>query len=183
MPTLRRNVIFSLTAVGLVFSLTSCTPQSDPVLEKVLRGNLGELKLANEVKGHCQPMVLFCSQPLFEPAFTASDDKSAEQICDSVVSLQNQIGLVAFSRYGEPATKVSDLAAVKEFCVSSISIKEKAFDESKFYPGIALFDDGAKDGMGKVTTISREVNRGYFVVFSLSRDLDRIGSIDYGADK
>lgn len=169
-------------AAGIVLlaSVTACTPSSDPVLEKILNADLGALILQQkEVKGYCYPTELFCSEPLFEPVFTAPAETDAKQICEHVVQLQSQLGLKAFSTEGSPAIKVNDKKLVQKMCTDGLSNLITAQDGSTFYEGMVLFDDGNTDGVGKVTTIHREPNGNYSTIFSISRNLDRVGWIPY----
>lgn len=173
-----------LALAGLIISalsLAGCTPSSDPVVDQVLAADLGALKLVNpEVKGYCYPTELFCSNPLFEPAFSAPATADPLEICDAVISLQSEIGLVAYAAEGAAAGKVENLQKLKDFCVEGFLQPLTNFDDSISYEGTVLFDDGATDGVGKVTVISRYADGTYFVVFSLSRNLSRVGWIPFG---
>lgn len=172
-----------LGALVSALGLAGCTPSSDPVVDQVLSADLGVLELVNpEVKGYCYPTELFCSNPLFEPAFTAPATADPVEVCDAVISLQDDIGLVAFAAQGAEAAKVESLNKVKKFCVEGFLQPITNFDDSISYEGTILFDDGLTDGVGKVTVISREANGSYFVVFSLSRNLDRVGWIPFGEE-
>lgn len=173
-----------LALLGVLISalgLAGCTPSSDPVVDQVLAADLGVLKLVNpEVKGYCYPTELFCSNPLFEPAFSAPASADPAEVCDAVINLQSEIGLVAYAAEGADAGKVESLQKVKDFCVEGFLQPLTNFDDSISYEGTILFDDGLTDGVGKVTVIHRESNGSYFVVFSLSRNLDRVGWIPFG---
>lgn len=170
-----------ISALFALLCLSGCTPTSNPVVDQVLASDLGPLKLVNpEVKGYCYPTELFCSSPLFEPAYSAPASADPAEVCEAVISLQAEIGLVAYSAQGGEAGRVENLEAVKDFCVEGFLQPLTNFDDSVSYEGTVLFDDGSTDGVGKVTVISREANGSYFVVFSLSRNLDRVGWIPYG---
>gem|GEM_PF-2722029 len=172
---------FSIWAVVLpALLLTGCTPSSDPVVDEIVAADLGELlPVSDEVKGYCYPTELFCSGPLFEPAFSAQASAEPSEICDSVIDLQLKIGLVAYSVSGEGAYPIKDPRQVRELCTKGLSQPLQAEDGSTYYLGVVLYDDGARDGVGKVTVIHRETNGSYFVVFSVSRNLDRVGWISY----
>lgn len=160
--------------------LTGCTPTSDPVVDAITTADLGELRMvSDEVKGYCYPTELFCSSPLFEPAFSAPASVEPGEICDSVISLQLSIGFVAFSVAGEGAYPIEDPEQVRDLCKKGLSQALEAEDGSTYYLGVVLYDDGARDGVGKVTVIHRETDGSYFVVFSVSRNLDRVGWISY----
>lgn len=174
----RTNRILVLAFSGLF--LAGCTPASDPVVEQIMAADLGELTaFSNDVKGYCYPTELFCSNPLFEPAFSAPASAEPKRICESVIDLQIEIGFVAYSVEGEPATKVQNPESVKEQCSTGLSQPLEAEDGSTYYRGTVLYDDGASDGVGKVTVISRREDGSYLVVFSVSRNLERVGWIPY----
>ncbi|MFM2023924.1 MAG: hypothetical protein RIR89_1316 [Actinomycetota bacterium] len=172
---IRSVVVIALVTTGLV----GCTPTTDPVVEKILAADLGQLTaVSDEVKGYCYPTELFCSNPIFEPAFSAPAEADPAGICNAVIDLQIEIGLVAYSTEGELANKVTNPDEVRDQCTTGLSQALEAEDGSTYYQGTVLFDDGATDGVGKVTVISRTED-GYFVVFSVSRNLDRVGWISY----
>ncbi len=179
---IRKEPLFVAGLISLT-CLAGCTPTSDPLVNQVLAADLGELKLVNpEVKGYCYPNELFCSNPLFEPAFSAPASADPFAICDAVITLQDEIGLVAYAAEGGPAGRVGNLQKVKEFCVEGFLQPLINPDNSTSYEGVVLYDDGATDGVGKVTVVHREGNGSYFVVFSMSRNLDRVGWIPFGDD-
>ena len=167
-------------ACVMVLMLTGCTPSSNSAVDKILSADTGPLTLINEVKGHCYPMELFCSTPLFEPVYSATADTPPGEVCDAVINLQSQIGLVAYSVEGFSAAKVSDLGELKEFCKEGLSNPWPVGDGTIYYEGTVLYDDGAKDGIGKVTVIQRREDNRYVVVFSSGRDLGGIENIPFG---
>lgn len=167
-------------ALLLMATLSGCTPASDPILEKILAANLEPLNLIqDEVRGYCYPTELFCSNPIFEPAYEADPESSPAAICSKVISLQKQIGLLAYSTLGELATKASDINEIQDKCRRGFETPLKAEDGSTYYDGLVLFDDGARDDVGKVTVIDRRESGEYVVVFSISRNLDRVGYINF----
>ena len=177
MQVKNRSLRAILGTASVLVLLAGCTPTADPVVQKVMDADLGELTpIATEVKGYCQPMELFCSGPLFEPNFTAPATADPRAVCDSVISLQSEIGLVAYSGSGDPGA-ASDLEQVKDFCTAGLAEPLKLDDETFAYQSTVLYDDGVTDGMGKVTVIGREPDGTYMVTFSLSRNLDRVGWI------
>lgn len=172
------------SSLAVLIMATGCTPSSDPLVERVTGANLGSLTIIDpEVKGYCQPMELFCRGPLFEPAFTAPADADPIEVCNAVVSLQAELGLVAYAATGGEAGVAENRHLVTDFCTAGLSQAIQIEDGSVVYEGTTLFDDGAADGMGKVTTIGREPDGTYYVVFSMSRNLDRVGWISYGASQ
>ena len=168
--------------IATVLLLTGCTPTSIPAVEAITSADLGPLKLVKEVKGHCYPTELFCGNPLFEPTFTAPADADPGEVCDKVIALQRGIGLIAYSAAGADAGKVNDVQQVKDFCAQGFELGGDDGAGNPFYEGTILYDDGSKDGVGKVTVISREAGRGYTVVFSVSKNLSRVGWIPYGSE-
>lgn len=172
---------FTILAVALqVLLLTGCTPTSDPVVDEIMAADLGELRaVSDEVKGYCYPTELFCSSPLFEPAFSAPASADPAAVCDSVIDLQLKIGLVAYSVSGDGAYPMEDPTQVRELCSNGLSQLLETDDGFTYYLGVVLYDDGAKDGVGKVTVVHRENDGSYLVVFSVSRNLDRVGWISY----
>ena len=169
----------SAIAISATLFLSGCTPTSIPTVDSITSADLGPLMLVKEVKGYCYPTELFCSNPLFEPAFTAPADADPVEVCDKVIDLQQKIGLVAYAANGANAAKVTDLKAVKHFCAAGFELGGDDGAGSPFYEGTTLFDDGAKDGVGKFTVINREAS-GYNVVFSVSKNLGRVGWVSYG---
>lgn len=169
-----------VAAVGTITFLANYEPPLDPVVTEITGANLGELRLDHEVKGYCQPVELFCAHRLYEPVFTAPETADPVEICNDVIDLQARIGLVAYGAAGANAGKVSNLQAVKDFCVEGFTKPYVNDDGSKIYEGTNLFDDGSNDKVGKVTVINWEPGRGFTVVFSISRNLDRVGWISYG---
>lgn len=164
----------------VTLSLVGCTPVSDPVLEQILGADFQNLQpVQKEVSGYCFPTEFFCSNPLFEPAFSAPATVEPAEICREVIDIQSQIGLVAFSTAGGFAEKVSNQNSLQNICEESLIQAVENFDGSISYPGTVLFDDGLRDGVGKVTVISRNENGSYFVVFSISRNLGRVGPIPF----
>ena len=167
-------------ALALVTLVSGCTPKSDPVVEKIISADLGSLTLINEIQGHCQPSELFCSNPLFEPAFTAPSEVEPAEVCNSVINLQSEIGLVAYSVEGYSAARVSKLDDLKKFCTDGLSHPWPVGDGTEYYEGTVLYDDGSKDKIGKVTVIQRRAKGEYVVVFSVTKNLSRIGGIPFG---
>lgn len=162
-----------------VVTLSGCTPASIPAVEAITSADLGPLKLVKEVKGYCFPTELFCGDPLFEPIFKAPADADPVEVCDKVIDLQQKIGLIAFAANGANAAKVRNAQEVKDFCAAGFVLGGDDGTGSPFYEGTTLFDDGTRDGVGKVTVINREV-AGYTVVFSVSKNLERVGWVSYG---
>ena len=182
---MHRKILRTVTSsLAVLIMATGCTPNSDPLVERVIGANLGSLTIIDQdVQGYCQPMELFCSGPLFEPAFTAPADASPFDVCDAVVALQVELGLVAYAATGAEAGVADNSQLVTDFCAEGLSQAIQLDDGSMVYEGTTLFDDGSADGMGKVTTISREPDGTYYVVFSMSRNLDRVGWISYGTSQ
>lgn len=176
----RRNITAANLVVVFAIFLTACTPSSIPVVDTITNANLGPLKLDKEVKGYCNPMELFCGDPLFEPAFSSPNSADPVEVCNAVVDLQSKIGMVAFAAAGADAAKVTSLKEVKDFCAQGFELGGDDGAGNPFYEGTVLYDDGEKDGVGKVTVISRSAEQGYFVVFSVSRNLGRVGWVPYG---
>ena len=170
-----------LSVAGLAcLLLTGCTPTSDPVVDTIRQADLGDLQSSSqEVKGYCYPTEFFCSKPLFEPAFAAPASSEPGAICNSVIDLQLKIGFVAYSLEGDGALALNDTDQVRALCKQALEQQLEAEDGSAYYRGIVLYDDGSKDGVGKVTVVHRENDGSYFVVFSVSRNLDRVGWISY----
>jgi hypothetical protein len=103
------------------------------------------------------------------------------------VALGQRLGAVAYASSGYPAYKLpNETSELEDFCGQSLSTELKAGDGSEFYQGVIMFDDGQKDGWGKVYSLSRgnSVNAEDFVmVISFSKDHNRVGWIDYGTEK
>jgi hypothetical protein len=135
----------------------------------------------------CIGVYLFCTEPLYEPEFSASSNSDTGQVCRDFVALGQRLGAVAYASSGYPAYKLpNETSELEDFCGQSLSTELKAGDGSEFYQGVIMFDDGQKDGWGKVYSLSRgnSVNAEDFVmVISFSKDHNRVGWIDYGTEK
>lgn len=177
----RRFLAVSVSAV-LSVSLSGCLAPSEPLVDKIFSSQLSPLKIATEkVQPNCASSLLGCSNPLYDISFYSDSSVKPADVCRSVIELQREIGMVAYSVEGAAAgIAPAENQPLIDFCVAGFEPGIKLDDGSMLYQGFVLYDDGAKDGLGKVTVIQRRDDKSFVVVFSLGRDPSRIGSINFG---
>ena len=175
-------------AVGALLLITGCTAPTDPfvsvVKEAVAKTSFED---TNQMASGCIGMYLYCSQPMYEPVFFASETQSVEKVCGDFIKVAKEIGVVAYAVQGSGAYKFPNTETdVLDLCTGGLGAPLKNTDGSELYQGTVLFDDGAKDGFGKVYNLSRgssEFGDGYLLIISFSKDSNRIGYISYGTEK
>lgn len=162
----------------LLVSLTGCTPNVEPVAEKIRTTKFEHLYLVSEeLVANCGASFgIPCSKPLYSVFFKASSSVAAENVCRPVIELQSELGLDAFSAEGSSDIgEVKNVNQVIEFCIQGLEQDLGGSEVPSYFEGTVLYEDGSEDGLGKVTVISRREDGSYFVDFSLGRDKDRIG--------
>ena len=124
---------------------------------------------------------------MYDLTFAAPAKTDEKLACGEFVDLGRALGAVAYSTNNGTgnATKLSnDNAAAVEMCVTGLSEPLKNFDGSLIYQGLSLYDDGAKDGIGKFYSLGRGQSspddKKFLLTISFSKDLNRVGWIDYG---
>lgn len=183
-----KRIISLFSALTLLFGLTGCTVPTDPyvaaVTSKVAKTVFTP---TGEMASGCIGIYLLCTKPTYEPSFKAPSSADIALVCRDFVSLGNDLGSVAYSTSRDLAYKLpQNTAEVTDLCVQALGLKLTATDGSSFYQGVVLYDDGLADGWGKVYALNRgnSVNPDDFqLLISVSRDLDRVGWIDYGTEK
>lgn len=183
-----KRVVSLISTFLLLLAITGCTVPTDPYVDGVNKAVSQTLfEATGEMASGCIGIYLVCSQPTYEPSYTAPASARAERVCSDLSTLGQKLGAVAYSSFGSQAYPLQkSMAEFVEFCSQSLSTKLKAGDGSPFYQGVVLYDDGLKDGWGKVYSLSKgnSVNpEDYFLVISFSKDLDRVGWIDYQPQK
>jgi hypothetical protein len=176
------------SALALLPLLTGCTVPTDAYLDKVkTEVSKTAFRPTGEMASGCLGFYLLCTQPLYEPSFTASSATNVTELCKEFAALGHRLGAVAYASSGYPAYKLpKNPSEFENFCSQALSTELKAGDGSQFYQGVVLFDDGENDGWGKVYSLARgnSVNpKDFFLVISFSKDRSRVGWIDYGTEK
>ncbi|CAB4628619.1 unannotated protein [freshwater metagenome] len=183
-----KRIVSLFSALALLFGLTGCTVPTDPYVATV-KSVVAKTVFTptGDMASGCIGMYLLCSQPLYEPSFQASSSTETAAVCRDFVALGKELGSVAYSTYGYSAYKLpQNTAEVTDLCGQALGVKLTGSDGSNFYQGVVLYDDGKADGWGKIYALSRgnSVNPDDFqLVISFSRDLNRVGWIDYGTEK
>jgi hypothetical protein len=172
--------------------LAGCAPRQDVFLESVSK-SVAQTVFDEEISnssGCIQLSGIFCQQPLYDLSFAAPADTDVKLACNDFVKLATNLGAVAYStNYGDgKAFKLSiEKTEVLDFCASALGTALKDGDGSSVYQGLLLHDDGENDGVGKLFTLSRGVQRigdeRYSLTIAFSRDINRIGPINYGTEK
>lgn len=167
-------------SLGLVLlvALTGCTPQIEPMAEKIQSQEFVYLDLvSDELVANCGASFgIPCSQPLYSVFFRADSSVAPENVCRPVIELQSELGFDAFSAEGSSDIgEVKNINQVIQFCIEGLEQDLGGSKGPSYYEGTVLYEDGSDDGLGKVTVISRREDGSYFVDFSLGRDKDRIG--------
>ena len=183
-----KRFISLFSAFALLFGLTGCTVPTDPYVATVTSAVAKTVFIpTGDMASGCIGVYLLCSQPLYEPSFKVPSSTETAAVCRDFVALGKKLGSVAYSTYGYSAYKLQqNTAEVTDPCAEALGVKLTGSDGSPFYQGVVLYDDGKTDGWGKVYVLSRgnSVNPVDFqLVISFSRDLNRVGWIDYGTEK
>ena len=176
----------ALAAGALI--LAGCTAPTDPfvtvVKETVAKTSFED---TNQMASGCIGVYLYCAQPMYEPVFFAPETEPVEKVCSDFIGVAKELGVVAYAVSGYDAYGFPDEDTdVLDLCKGGLGSALKNTDGSVFYQSPVLFDDGAKDGFGKVYSMSRgpsEFGDGYVLIISFSKDSSRIGYITYGSQK
>jgi hypothetical protein len=181
--------IFRLfSAFALVLGLSACTVPTDSYVG-VVRDAVAKtvFSAAGELSAGCIGVYLVCLQPLYESSFQVPETTETADVCRDFVSLGKELGAVAYATYGYSAYKLpKDLSEVADLCIQAVDARLTQSDGSVFYQGVVLFDDGKADSWGKVYSLGRgnSVSPDQIqLVISFSRDLNRVGWIDYGTER
>lgn len=178
--------VIALAAGALI--LAGCTAPTDPfvsvVKETVAKTSFEDTK---QMASGCIGVYLYCAQPMYEPVFFAPETEPVEKVCSDFIAVAKELGVVAYAvsgydAYGFPEEDTD----VLDLCKGGLGAALKNTDGSEFYQSPVLFDDGAKDGFGKVYSLTRgpsEFGVGYVLIISFSKDLNRVGYVSYGSEK
>lgn len=175
--SMKRSVLLALCVV-VISATTGCSPQIEPMALKIQQKNFEHLELfSDELVPNCGASYgIPCQQPLYSVYFFARSSIEARDVCAPVIEYQNELELDAYSAEG--ASEIAqhrNLNEVIDFCVEGLERNLGSAENHNYYEGTVLYGDGAEDGLGKVTVISRREDGSYFVDFSIGRDKDRIG--------
>lgn len=178
---------FLLTA-GLVITLSGCTVPTDPFVSEVQEAVTDtSFEDTNQMASGCIGVYLYCAQPMYEPVFFVPETEPVEEVCSNFIAIAKELGVVAYAvsgsdAFGFPASGTD----VLDLCTGGLGKPLINTDGSEFYQSPVLFDDGVKDGFGKVYSLTRgssEFGDGYVLIISFSKDLNRVGHVIYGSEK
>lgn len=176
----------ALAAGALI--LAGCTAPTDPFVS-VVKDTVAKTSFeeTNQMAGGCIGVYLYCAQPMYEPVFFAPETEPVEKVCSDFIAVAKELGVVAYTVSGYDAFGFPEAGNdVLNLCTGGLGKPLINTDGSEFYQGTVLFDDGAKDGFGKVYSLNRgpsEFGDGYLLIISFSKDSSRIGYITYGTQK
>jgi hypothetical protein len=173
----RFGVICAVT--GLLVTLTGCTPTRDAFMDALDSSAIESsgFTLAAEPAVSCGSSLFGCSQPLYEYPYTAPADLSPAQACDTLLDFAFKAGKpIGYGPEGQSTGPVpADRSKVAKFCEESIGIEQESADASfKYYEGFFMYDDGARDQVGKNYILRRDEAGKYTLIVAFSRDLPRI---------
>ena len=175
---MKRSVLLALCVV-VISATTGCSPQIEPMALQIQQKNFEHLELYSEkLVPNCGASFfgIPCQQPTYSVYFFARSSIEARDVCAPVIEFQSQLELDAYSAEGaSEIAPPSNLNEVIDFCVEGLERNLGSAPNEKYYEGTVLYGDGAEDGLGKVTVISRREDGSYFVDFSIGRDKGRIG--------
>lgn len=187
-----KNLVKFLGVAGLTLSLSACSTSPDPFLKEVtaaVSGSVFSEPVASSY-GCIQLSGIFCREPMHDLVFEAPADTDTEFACSEFVALATKLGAIAYSTndgVGDAAELPSDKSEVIDLCAQGLDSPLKNWDGSVFYQVIALQDDGAQDAIGKYYSLRRVVElvgeKKFNLTITFSRDLNRIGPINYGTKK
>ena len=173
---------------ALSLILSGCTVPTDPYVATVTATvEQTVFKSTGRMASGCVGVNLFCLEPMYEPVFFAPSTTDVNIVCNDLLEIASELGVVAYglSGYGayefpKPNTEVLDI------CKTGLGTALRNVDGTDLYQGLVLYDDGAKDSFGKVYSISRgpsEFGDGFVLIISFSKDLGRVGPVQYGSGK
>jgi hypothetical protein len=173
-----KKYVFLAICLVIISATAGCSPQIEPMAIKIQQKNFEHLELSSEELVPNCGGALMCI-PLWEVYFSASSSVEARDVCGPVIEFQNELELDAYSAVG-----ASEIGAPKNaseviaFCVEGLDRNLGSSENQNYYEGTVLYGDGAADGLGKVTVISRREDGSYLIEFSIGRDKGRIGHFD-----
>ena len=188
-----RNLLKVVGVAALALPLlSSCSTAPDPFLEKI-NAAVAETVFKEPIAsswGCIQLTGIFCPQPMHDVVFAAPADLDTKLVCTEFFDLAKGFGAVAYSLNngtGNAAKLPAEKDEVIELCAVGLAKPLKDFDGSEIYQGLALYDDGAKDQIGKNFSLGRGVesvgDKRFNLTISFSKDLNRVGPITYGTEK
>lgn len=169
-------------------ALTACTAPQDPYVDTVIETvEQTVFEATGTMASGCVGVNLFCMQPMYEPAFFAPATTDVNLVCNDLLAIASNLGVVAYGLSGYSANKIDNSNTdVLDLCITGLGTPLKNVDGTDLYQGLVLYDDGTKDSFGKAYSISRgpsEFGDGYVLIISFSKDLNRVGWINYGTQK
>lgn len=187
-----RNFVKFSGIAGLSLALSACSTSPDPFLNEVtaaVSGTVFSEPVASSY-GCIQLSGIFCREPMHDLVFAAPAETNTKFACTEFVALATKLGAIAYSTndgVGDAAELPSDNSEVIDLCTQGLDSPLENWDGSVFYQGLALQDDGAHDAIGKYYSLGRGVesvgDKRFNLTITFSRDLNRIGPINYGTKK
>lgn len=174
---MKRSVLLALCVV-MISAAMGCSPQIESMAIKIQQKKFEHLELlSEELVPNCGASYgMPCQQPLYSVYFFARSSLEARDVCAPVIEFQSQLELDAYSAEGaSEIAPASNLDEVIDFCAEGLERNLGSAQNQNYFEGTVLYGDGAEDGLGKVTVISRRDDGSYFVDFSIGRDKGRIG--------
>jgi hypothetical protein len=177
-----------VTVLVFLLALSGCTAPTDPYVATVTQTvEQTVFKSTGSMASGCVGVNLFCVQPMYEPVFFAPATTNVDLVCQDLLAIASKLGVVAYGASGYSAYEFPDSnIEVLEICKNGLGAPLKNFDGTDFYQGLVLYDDGSKDSFGKVYSLSggpSEFGDGFVLIISFSKDLGRVGPVQYGSGK
>jgi len=170
-----------LLALGAVVLglMTGCSPQVEPVALTIQQNEFAVLELVSEelVPNCGASFGIPCQQPLYSVYFSAGPEVEPRDVCIDVIEFQSEIGLDTYASDQDiEVIPAGDIDEIVDFCTEGFDRDLSSDEGPDYYRGTALNEDGSDDGVAKFAIITRKEDGSYFVDFTVSRDLERMGS-------
>jgi hypothetical protein len=170
-----------LLALGAVVlgMMTGCSPQVEPVALTIQQNEFAVLELVSEeLVPNCGASYgIPCQQPLYSVYFSAGPEVEPRDVCIDVIEFQSEIGLDTYASDQDlEVIPAGDIDEIVDFCAEGFDRDLSSDEGPDYYRGTALNEDGSDDGVAKFAIITRKEDGSYFVDFTVSRDLERMGS-------
>ena len=177
----RKWLVAIAMAIGTM-TISACAPTHEPFIDTVQAAAAGTslVQSTEKIVESCGSSLFKCAQPLYEVHFNAPAVAPAENICADFIKVAMKLGAIAYSSLGSPAGQITNQQEVQDLCVSGLDKIVTYPDGTKTYLGLTMYDDGSKDGIGKVDTLERREDGTWQAMFAFGRDMGRIGYIIYG---
>jgi len=169
-----------LLAMGAVVlgMMTGCSPQVEPVALTIQQNEFAVLELfGEELVPNCGASLIPCQQPLYSVYFSAGPEVEPRDVCIDVIEFQAEIGLDTYSSdQNIEVIPAGDIDEIVDFCTEGLDRDLSSEEGPDYYLGTILNEDGSDDGVAKFAIITRKEDGSYYVDFTVSRDLMRMGA-------